>query len=109
MKVFWLVCLVKAQFRLQTWKKMTKQQLQGRFQIVDENGRELYFTDYDPESARDQERLFGLVTRVIGLDEPDAKTQKAMEAMAKQYGAPDYAKIESFFVNMRLKHQETFQ
>jgi hypothetical protein len=32
-----------------------------------------------------------------------------MEAMAKQYGAPDYAKIESFFVNMRLKHQETFQ
>jgi len=34
---------------------------------------------------------------------------EAMEAMAKQYGAPDYAKIESFFVNMRLKHQETFQ
>jgi hypothetical protein len=32
-----------------------------------------------------------------------------MEAMAKQYGAPDSAKIESFFVNMRLKHQETFQ
>ena len=43
------------------------------------------------------------------LEEDPYPSVEAMEAMAKQYGAPDYAKIESFFVNMRLKHQETFQ
>ena len=29
-----------------------------------------------------------------------------MEEIAKDVGAPNYKKIESFFVNMRLKHQE---
>jgi|TARA_B110001469_G_scaffold124872_1_gene139281 hypothetical protein len=33
----------------------------------------------------------------------------ALTALAVQYGAPDYTKIESFFLNMRIKHQETFQ
>ena len=42
-------------------------------------------------------------------EEDPYPSDEAMEAMAKQYGAPDSAKIESFFVNMRLKHQETFQ
>ena len=32
-----------------------------------------------------------------------------MTQLAKQYNAPDYTKIESFFINMRIKHQETFQ
>jgi hypothetical protein len=32
-----------------------------------------------------------------------------MEELATELGAPDYKKIESFYVNMRLKHQETFQ
>jgi hypothetical protein len=32
-----------------------------------------------------------------------------MEELAKEFGAPDYEKIESFFKNMRIKHQEAFQ
>ena len=36
-------------------------------------------------------------------------TVERMEEIAKDVGAPDYKKIESFFVNMRLKHQERHQ
>lgn len=36
-------------------------------------------------------------------------SKERMEELAAELGAPDYKKIESFYVNMRLKHQETFQ
>ena len=42
------------------------------------------------------------------IEEP-YPTVERMEEIAKDVGAPDYKKIESFFVNMRLKHQERHQ
>jgi hypothetical protein len=42
------------------------------------------------------------------IEEP-YPTVERMEEIAKDVGAPDYKKIESFFVNMHLKHQERHQ
>ena len=36
-------------------------------------------------------------------------SKERMEELAKEFNAPDYQKIESFFINMRIKHQECFQ
>lgn len=36
-------------------------------------------------------------------------SKERMEELAKEFNAPDYQKIESFFINMRIKHQEAFQ
>jgi hypothetical protein len=42
-------------------------------------------------------------------DQDPYPTAARMEELAKQFNAPDQGKIESFFNNMRLKHQEAFQ
>ena len=36
-------------------------------------------------------------------------SQTRMEELAVEFGAPDWTKIENFYKNMQLKHQETFQ
>ena len=36
-------------------------------------------------------------------------TREAMEAIAKEVGAPDWTKIDSFYKNMHVKHQEEYQ
>ena len=41
-------------------------------------------------------------------DEP-YPSQTRMEELAVAFGAPDWTKIENFYKNMQLKHQETFQ
>ena len=42
-------------------------------------------------------------------DEEPYPTQERMEELAEEFGAPDWTKIENFFKNMQLKHQEQFQ
>jgi|TARA_B100000405_G_scaffold50130_1_gene33123 hypothetical protein len=42
-------------------------------------------------------------------EEEPYPTQERMEELAEEFGAPDWTKIENFFKNMQLKHQEQFQ
>lgn len=42
-------------------------------------------------------------------DKDPYPSKERMEELAKEFNAPDHQKIESFFINMRIKHQEAFQ
>lgn len=42
-------------------------------------------------------------------EEEPYPTQERMEELAEEFGAPDWTKIDNFFKNMQLKHQEQFQ
>lgn len=42
-------------------------------------------------------------------EEEPYPSQTRMEELAAEFGAPDWTKIENFYKNMQLKHQETFQ
>ena len=42
-------------------------------------------------------------------EEEPYPTREAMEAIAKEVGAPDWTKIYSFYKNMHVKHQEEYQ
>ena len=42
-------------------------------------------------------------------EEEPYPSQTRMEELAVEFGAPDWTKIENFYKNMQLKHQETFQ
>jgi cytochrome c553 len=42
-------------------------------------------------------------------EEEPYPTREAMEAIAKEVGAPDWTKIDSFYKNMHVKHCEEYQ
>jgi hypothetical protein len=42
-------------------------------------------------------------------EEEPYPTREAMEAIAKEVGAPDWTKIDSFYKNMHVTHQEEYQ
>ena len=42
-------------------------------------------------------------------EEEPYPSQTRMEELAVELDAPDWTKIENFYKNMQLKHQETFQ
>ena len=47
--------------------------------------------------------------RSLALTELASLHEDLQRELAKEFDAPDYQKIESFFINMRIKHQEAFQ